>query len=113
VFWEKCHLFYFKNIAKSGLTSTSLSHTLFNTRYPHTLATLYKIGREEGVMKGLWRGTGPNVVRAAIGTSTQVIELDYDWTFDVIFDDNIEGSLLLSLSKFILCCALMGYELGQ
>lgn len=68
--------------------------------YPHTLATLYRIGRSEGVLKGLWRGTGPNVLRATIGTSTQISSYDQSKNYLLSTGCIREGPGLHFISSF-------------
>lgn len=47
-----------------------------NPRYRSTIHAFKKIARNEGAL-GLWRGVGPSVQRAAIGTSAQISSYDH------------------------------------
>lgn len=69
--------------------------------YPNTFAAFYIIGKNEG-LKGLYRGVGPTVVRAAILTSSQL------GSYDVIKNNvfmqyfGMQDGLLLHLSSAML-----------
>ena len=41
-------------------------------RLPNTFVLLYRIGRDEGILRGLWRGVGPNIGRGTFTTAAQV-----------------------------------------
>ena len=51
--------------------------TDIHNKLPNTFSLLYRIGRDEGGVRGLWRGYGPNVARATITTAAQIPSYDH------------------------------------
>lgn len=75
--------------------------TDLNRSLPNTFVLLYRIGREEGVVCGLWRGVGPNVARAAITTAAQIPA--YDHSKHLMLESGLmrEGPLLHFFSSLV------------
>ena len=62
---------------------------------------LYRIGRDEGVLKGLWRGVGPNVVRATVTTAAQISSYDHSKHFMLEMGWFEEGPRLHFISSVV------------
>jgi len=50
-------------------------------KLPNTFVVLYRVGRDEGILRGLWRGVGPNIMRGTTTTAAQIPAYDHSKHF--------------------------------
>ncbi|KJE90473.1 uncoupling protein 2 [Capsaspora owczarzaki ATCC 30864] len=72
--------------ARATAAAAGALPTVTRTPYKHTLDAFVRIAQEEGIA-GLWRGVGPNVIRAAIVSSSQI------GTYDLVKNELLRKQL--------------------